>query len=65
MVCTCWTREAAEVATYTMITIKPVIHKITSAINLSGRERELTFCTKANRAEALYQGCEKVIGNKV
>jgi hypothetical protein len=64
-VCTCWSRKAAEAATEPKIAINIVMSKITSAINLLGHERKLIVSSKANKANALHQDCEKAIGNKV
>jgi hypothetical protein len=60
-----WTREAAEAATGSKITITAVMPKMSSAINLLGHKRELTVCVNANIAGAVHQSCEKAIGNKM
>ena len=57
--------EAAGAAADPKVAIKVVMSKITSAINLLGHERKLIVSSKANKANALHQDCEKAIGNKV
>lgn len=39
--------------------------KISPVINLLGQERKFTVYTKADKAKALHQDSEKVIGDKI